>query len=91
MMILKHTNTNDNTHHDNNNTNNHTRGLATLGWRDNNMVLAVGREAARKIQDFIPQELNNKNTTSNNNTSTFSYTTYTHTTITHTTKQHIHE
>eukprot|EP00929_Paragymnodinium_shiwhaense_P084985 TRINITY_DN45478_c0_g1_i1.p1 TRINITY_DN45478_c0_g1~~TRINITY_DN45478_c0_g1_i1.p1 ORF type:complete len:789 (-),score=159.11 TRINITY_DN45478_c0_g1_i1:203-2539(-) len=34
-------------------------GLATLGFRNDNMVLAVGREAARKIQDFIPQELSN--------------------------------
>ena len=34
-------------------------GLSTLGFRHDNMVLAVGREAARKIQDFIPQELSN--------------------------------
>uniref|UniRef100_A0A7S4T011 RNA-editing substrate-binding complex 6 protein domain-containing protein n=1 Tax=Alexandrium monilatum TaxID=311494 RepID=A0A7S4T011_9DINO len=34
-------------------------GLATLSFRNDNMVLAVGREAARKIQDFIPQELSN--------------------------------
>mmetsp|Transcript_163806 Transcript_163806/g.525348 ORF Transcript_163806/g.525348 Transcript_163806/m.525348 type:complete len:1129 (+) Transcript_163806:75-3461(+) len=34
-------------------------GLATLTWRNDNMVLAVGREAAKKIQDFIPQELSN--------------------------------
>lgn len=34
-------------------------GLATLKFRNDNMVLAVGREAARKIQDFIPQELSN--------------------------------
>eukprot|EP00928_Gymnodinium_smaydae_P033829 TRINITY_DN24123_c0_g1_i2.p1 TRINITY_DN24123_c0_g1~~TRINITY_DN24123_c0_g1_i2.p1 ORF type:complete len:613 (+),score=105.86 TRINITY_DN24123_c0_g1_i2:154-1839(+) len=34
-------------------------GLATLGLRNDNMVLAVGREASRKIQDFIPQELSN--------------------------------
>ena len=31
-------------------------GLSTLGFRHDNMVLAVGREASRKIQDFIPQE-----------------------------------
>ncbi|CAJ1355768.1 unnamed protein product [Effrenium voratum] len=34
-------------------------GLSTLGFRHDNMVLAVGREASRKIQDFIPQELSN--------------------------------
>ncbi|CAK9097211.1 unnamed protein product [Durusdinium trenchii] len=34
-------------------------GLSTLGFRHDNMVLAVGREAARKIRDFIPQELSN--------------------------------
>ena len=34
-------------------------GLSTLGFRNDNMVLAVGREAAKKIQDFIPQELSN--------------------------------
>jgi len=34
-------------------------GLATLTWRNDNMVLAVGREAAKKIHDFIPQELSN--------------------------------
>ncbi|CAK0879365.1 unnamed protein product [Prorocentrum cordatum] len=34
-------------------------GLATLGFRNDNMVLAVGREASRKIQDFSPQELSN--------------------------------
>jgi len=34
-------------------------GLATLGFRNDNMVLAVGREAARKIREFIPQELSN--------------------------------
>jgi len=34
-------------------------GLATLSFKNDNMVLAVGREAARKIQDFIPQELSN--------------------------------
>ena len=34
-------------------------GLSTLGFRNDNMVLAVGREASRKIQDFIPQELSN--------------------------------
>eukprot|EP00933_Yihiella_yeosuensis_P024929 TRINITY_DN1932_c0_g2_i1.p1 TRINITY_DN1932_c0_g2~~TRINITY_DN1932_c0_g2_i1.p1 ORF type:complete len:775 (+),score=120.41 TRINITY_DN1932_c0_g2_i1:45-2369(+) len=34
-------------------------GLSTLNFRNDNMVLAVGREAARKIQDFIPQEMSN--------------------------------
>ncbi|CAE7906607.1 unnamed protein product [Symbiodinium sp. KB8] len=34
-------------------------GLSTLGFRNDNMVLAVGREASKKIQDFIPQELSN--------------------------------
>eukprot|EP00971_Amphidinium_carterae_P252935 5021618-Amphidinium_carterae.1 len=34
-------------------------GLATLGFRSDNMVLAVGREAAKKLKDFIPQELSN--------------------------------
>lgn len=34
-------------------------GLATLGFRNDNMVLAVGREAVRKLDEFIPQELSN--------------------------------
>lgn len=34
-------------------------GLATLGFRNDNMVLALGREAARKLHDFIPQEMSN--------------------------------